>query len=295
MPSTDTEYLTTKELAALLRIKERKVYDLAATGKIPCSRAMGKLLFPRQAVEAWIAGENPSVGTTGGLRRPAVFLGSYEPLLEWALLESGSGLATLLDGSTDGLMRFVAGEGMAAGLHVYDPVDLEWNIRAVETHCAQQAVVLLEFAWRERGLIVAPNATEQLGQLSSLCGKRVVPRQPGAGTQVLIEHLLAEAGVSVSEVEWTDAARTESEAALAVLDGRADAALGLRALAEQLRLGFIPLLRERYDMLVDRAAWFDPPLQRLANFCRSEDFANKAAQFAGYDVSGLGTVRFNAK
>ena len=42
-----TEYMTTKELADFLRIKQRKVYDLAATGRIPCSRAMGKLLFPR--------------------------------------------------------------------------------------------------------------------------------------------------------------------------------------------------------------------------------------------------------
>ena len=49
-----TEYLTTRELAELLRIKERKVYDLAASGKVPCSRATGRLLFPRAEIEAWI-------------------------------------------------------------------------------------------------------------------------------------------------------------------------------------------------------------------------------------------------
>jgi excisionase family DNA binding protein len=49
------EYLTTRELADLLRIKERKVYDMAAAGEVPCSRAMGKLLFPRAEVEAWLA------------------------------------------------------------------------------------------------------------------------------------------------------------------------------------------------------------------------------------------------
>mgnify|MGYP002820403384 CR=1 FL=1 len=47
-----TEYMTTKELADFLRIKQRKVYDLAASGNIPCSRAMGKLLFPRAEIEA---------------------------------------------------------------------------------------------------------------------------------------------------------------------------------------------------------------------------------------------------
>jgi molybdate-binding protein len=90
-----------------------------------------------------------------------------------------------------------------------------------------------------------------------------------------------------------DTARTEAEAALAVLEGKADAAFGLRAMAQQLRLGFLPLVRERFDLLVDRAAWFDPPLQRLSNFCRSPAFLARAAELTGYDVRGFGTVQFN--
>jgi excisionase family DNA binding protein len=89
---TGEEYLTTKELAGLLRIKERKVYDLAASGQVPCSRATGKLLFPRRAVEAWIASK--SSGPVVETSRPDVFLGSHDPLLEWSLRESRCGLAT---------------------------------------------------------------------------------------------------------------------------------------------------------------------------------------------------------
>ena len=51
------DYLTTSELAELLRIKERKVYQMAASGKIPCTRATGKLLFPRKEVESWLEGK----------------------------------------------------------------------------------------------------------------------------------------------------------------------------------------------------------------------------------------------
>ncbi|WP_407943286.1 helix-turn-helix domain-containing protein [Mangrovicoccus ximenensis] len=50
------EYLTVRELAELLRLKERKVYDLAASGELPCSRATGKLLFPAAEIRAWIEG-----------------------------------------------------------------------------------------------------------------------------------------------------------------------------------------------------------------------------------------------
>jgi molybdate-binding protein len=122
----------------------------------------------------------------------------------------------------------------------------------------------------------------------------VVPRQAGAGSQVLLQHLIVQAGLTAQDLAWTDTARTESDAALAVLEGKADAALGLRAMAEQLRLGFVPLVRERYDLLVDRAAWFDPPMQRLVAFCHSPAFQAKAAVFTGYDVTGFGTVHFNA-
>ena len=58
------EYLTTRELAELLRIKERKVYELAASGQVPCSKAMGKLLFPREAVTAWLASRSSGPAET---------------------------------------------------------------------------------------------------------------------------------------------------------------------------------------------------------------------------------------
>ena len=49
-----SDFLTTKEVASLLRIKERTVYDLVKEGSIPVSRVTGKLLFPRELVEAWV-------------------------------------------------------------------------------------------------------------------------------------------------------------------------------------------------------------------------------------------------
>ncbi|HOP15765.1 MAG TPA: helix-turn-helix transcriptional regulator [Gammaproteobacteria bacterium] len=293
MSQQETEYLTTRELAEMLRIKERKVYDLAASGQVPCSRAMGKLLFPRREIEAWLARESSGGGQAKVLNRPAVFLGSYEPLLEWALRESGCGLATLLDGSLDGLDRFARGEGVASGLHVFDAATGTWNVPAIEARFTNAPVALVEFAWRERGLIVAPGREAAFADLKALKGRRVVPRQGGAGSQVLLLQLIEQAGLEARDIDWMDTARTESDAALAVLEGRADATLGLRAMAEQLRLGFVPLLRERYDLLVDRAAWFDPPLQRLLDFCRSATFETRASTFAGYDVRTLGTVHFN--
>jgi excisionase family DNA binding protein len=285
-------YLTTKEVADLLRLKERKVYDLAATGGIPCTRATGKLLFPRDGVDAWLS-NNTDAGALVGMQRPNVFLGSHDPLLDWALLESRCGIATFFDGSTDGFERFCTHQGIAAGLHLFDPATGEWNAPLIRGRLGLASCVLVEWGWRRRGLIIAPEQAASIRAIGDLKGRRVVPRQPEAGSQVLLKHVMSENGLAEGDLEFTATARSETDAAVAVLEGKADAAFGLEALAAKYRLHFVPVVNERYDLLVDRRAWFEPPMQKFLDFCRSKVFAEKVGDYAGYDVSGLGRVHFN--
>ena len=87
-------------------------------------------------------------------------------------------------------------------------------------------------------------------------------------------------------------ARTESDAAAAVSAGEAEAALGIGAMARQFGLGFVPLVEENYDLLVDRRAWFTPPFQRLMAFTGSDSFRAKADALGGYDLTDAGAVRW---
>lgn len=288
-----SDYLTTKELAELLRIKERKVYDLASTGEIPCSRAMGKLLFPRRAVEAWLAESSTGLEGQASIERPNVFLGSHDPLLEWALRESRCGLATFFDSSLDGLDRFGASEGIATSLHVLDEASGDWNVGVVRERFERARVVLAEFAWRERGLVLPRGKGSAITGMAQLKGKRFAPRQPQAGSQQLFEHLLSQSGLGPDDITLSAVSRTESDAALAVQARKADATFGLHALAIQHGLDFVHVVKERFDLLVDRRSWFEPPMQALLEFCHGETFAEKAGEFAGYDVSGFGRVHFN--
>ncbi len=286
-----TEYLTTRELAELLRIKERKVYDLAANGTVPCTRATGKLLFPRKEVEAWIASN--ATRPAAARARPDVVLGSHDPLLDWALRESRCGLASYFDSSLDGLDRFERGDGIAAGLHLFAAEAGDWNRPAIETRFARTPVVLVEWARRARGLIVAAGSEAGHAGLDALRGKRVVPRQAEAGSQVLLEHLLREHSVDAGAIDWTRPARSEVDAVVEVVEGRADATFGLAMLARQYRLGFVPVIDERFDLLVERRAWFEPPWQTLLEFCRSATFREHAASLDGYAIDGRFRVRFN--
>ena len=92
------EYLTTAEAADYLRLSERKLYELVAEGRIPCTKATGKWLFPKAALDQLLV--STSTSGTSSLTPPRPRLGgSHDPLLEWALRESKSGLALLPEGS----------------------------------------------------------------------------------------------------------------------------------------------------------------------------------------------------
>jgi putative molybdopterin biosynthesis protein len=289
------EFLTTKEVAALLRIKERKVYELVADNAIPVSRVTGKLLFPRVMVEAWVWRHAEYRGGIEGLEpRPPVVAGSHDPLLEWALRESGSELAAFFDGSLDGLGRLTAGKALAAGLHVYEPEAGDWNRGHVAQAMPGAPVVLLEWAWRSQGLVVPGGNPKGIAGVGDLAGLTLIPRQPQSGSHLLLEHLLHEAGLAPDRLEQlAPPARSEADVALAVADGKADAGLAVESVARQYRLGFVPLFRERYDLAIWRREAFERPLQKLLGFCRSDAFAIRAAELGGYEIGGLGTVRYN--
>src|SRR5215813_1046593 len=87
------ELLTTEEAAAYLRLSERKLYELVAKGEVPCTKVTGKWLFPKAALSHWLAASMIAPGAARTTAPPIVG-GSHDPLLEWALRESGSQLAS---------------------------------------------------------------------------------------------------------------------------------------------------------------------------------------------------------
>lgn len=298
MAELQPTYLTTREVAELLRLKERKVYDLVAEGDIPCVKATGKLLFPRDLVEAWLARNleyKPGVESLG--QRPPIVAGSHDPLLDWALREADTGLAVAFGGSLDGLRRMAHAEAIFAGAHLAEeaqPVGAAWNVEQVRRQLAGQPVVVIEWARRVQGLIVPPGNPGELSNAKCLRRRRIIGRQREAGAFVLLERLLADAGMKLADIVLVPSpARTEADVAAAVAEGRADAGLAIEAVARQYRLGFVPLVEERYDLVVWRRAAFEPPFQRLMAFARTAEFAERARSLGGYDVGGLGTVHFN--
>jgi putative molybdopterin biosynthesis protein len=290
--------LTTREVADYLRIKERKVYDLVRERRIPCIRVTGKWLFPKALIELWVI-QNSEGGAQvrSAVDRPPVVAGSHDPLLEWAVRESECDLAIMFNGSLDGLNRFAQGKAHCCGLHVFDPDSGDYNRAVVARTLAGLEVVLIEWAWRAQGLIVAAGNPHRIRDLSGLrqARLRLVDRQEGAGSRLLFYHLLQAHGIDAADLHFSrPPARSETEVALAIQNGKADVGFGIAAVAHQCRLEFVPLQRERYDIAIGRRDYFQPAFQRLLTFARTTRFAEKTAELEGYDISGLGQVTYNS-
>jgi len=287
------DMMNTREVADYLRIKERKVYDLVRERKIPCSRVTGKWLFPKAQVDAWVAQASEGAEPAGA---GAVLAGSHDPLLEWAVRESRCGLAIRPGGSRDGLALLASGSAMLAGLHLIEE-DGEYNIGSVSGAMPARDFVVLEWAQREQGLIVASGNPHNVADLRDLRARklRLMPRQEEAGSQALLLHLLGKAGMKPSDLRClSSAALSESDLGLAIAEGKADAGIGIRSVAQQFKLGFVKLHTERFDLVMRRRDYFEPPVQKLFAFARTPNFASRAAELGGYDVGGLGTVVLNA-
>ncbi len=282
--------LTSDEAADFLRLSRRKLFQLVADRRLPVARIDGRLLFPRRALEAWLdaqleAGPHPEP--------PPVCAGSHDPLLDWAVRESGCGLALLTEGSGDGLVRLMDGEAAVAGLHLFDPDSGETNGPALAAAGAR-GVVAIEWARRTQGLLLPAGNPAGLTGVRDLAGLRTVRRQPASGSQGLLEALLAGTGIARDAPAWTPAiAHTHADAATMVATGAADAAFGVASAARSAGLDFLPLHEERYDLVMRRRTYFEPPVQSLLAFARTAALAEKAAALGGYDVGGLGTVRAN--
>ncbi|MGV6805367.1 MAG: substrate-binding domain-containing protein [Ruegeria sp.] len=285
-----SEYLTTRELADLLRIGERKAYDLASSGEVPCVRAMGKLLFPRAEVLAWL---NASRSGPHSAKPPLpnIVAGSHDPLLDWALRESGSGLATYYDGSFDGLQRLANRDAQAAVLHIHESDG--FNVHSLLNAVGEAPVVLYEVAVRQRGLLLAPG-TENISGFGDLEQRSVILRQDSAASQRLFDAQMEACGLSRDDLNTLPAcARTEEELAIALHDGKAEVGFGLGALAQLYGLRFIPTHSERLDLAIWRRACFDPPMLKLLKFLHSNNFCHRAKELGGYDLTDVGRIHHN--
>jgi excisionase family DNA binding protein len=290
------ELLTTEEAADYLRLKERKLYELVASRAIPCTKVTGRWLFPKADLDRWVVS---GLSRPEGISQPdpaPIVGGSHDPLLEWALRDSGSGLAMLAEGSEAGLARFCKGEVIAAAMHLHsiDRPELDANVLAIRSQAGLQDSVLIAFARREQGLLVSPDNPLDLESLDAVvrARARIAFRPRGAGAQLLLLSLLKQSGRSPDElVRAEPACPTGPDIAQAIQAGRADCGIATRSVAGGAGLGFVPLIWEKFDLLMRQRDYFRDAMQRVIRIIGSSAMQARAREVGGYDLTSTGAVR----
>jgi putative molybdopterin biosynthesis protein len=296
------DFLTTSEAAEYLRLGERKLYELVTEGAIPCSKVTGKWLFPRHELDLWVlSGLVRPAGMTAA-DPPPIVGGSQDDLLEWSLRESGSGLASLTEGTARGVDRLKRGEAIAAAVHFHSPTisdasGEDANVAAVRAMPGLHDAALVGVARREQGLLLAPGNPIRLNSLADVLASaaKMAVRQQGAGAQMLLDVLLTRAGAGPKDLRRLEPpCLTGPDLAAAIRTGKADCGVATRAAAKSAGLDFVPILWENFDLLMRQRSYFRPPIQALIGFLRDKRLKQRAAELGGYDPAPAGLIRFAA-
>jgi molybdate-binding protein len=212
------------------------------------------------------------------------------------LRESGSGLASLAEGSEVGIARFSAGETLAAAIHLHalDDPAADANLEMMRTRSDLYGAVLIGFCRREQGLLLASGNPLNIASIGDAAEKkaRMAQRPKGAGAQLLLLALLRRANVAPDVLKSGPMCPTGPDVAQAIRAGRADVGVATRSVADAGGLHFVPIVWEPFDLLMRQRDYFRPPLQALMRLLRSDTFRARANELGGYDVSAAGSVRF---
>jgi excisionase family DNA binding protein len=293
--------LSTKEVAEYLNINEKMVYSLVSDKGLPATKVTGKWLFPQHLVEQWIDAHTinypENTPFISDYQRLLVITGSNDILLDKTIslfnTMNHEHLAVFANlGSMGGLKALRQNLCHIATSHLLQENESEYNFGfAVKELDKMPAVV--NFCQREQGILIRKDNPQNISSVADFArtGIKMVNRALGTGTRLLLDHELRNAGISSEKIDgYHHEVQRHLDVGLEILSGRADAGLGIQAVAALLDIGFVPLRRERYDLLISKERFFNEGIQRFLGLLHEDDFRQLVEPSFGYDLQLSGKM-----
>ena len=200
-------------------------------------------------------------------------------------------------GSLGGLMAIKKGVCHVAGSHLLDPENGTYNISYIQKYLSGDSppggVRLVQLVFRDQGLIIAPGNPKNIKGIEDLVRDDVVfiNRQAGSGTRILLDYRLKELGLNAAEINGYETDEfTHMSVAVAVLSGSVDAGLGIFAAARALGLDFIPVVTERYDLVIPQMYMESENIRILLETIHSPAFKQRVEALGGYSTRQTGEI-----
>lgn len=297
--------LTAAEAAKILKISKYTLYELVKRGEIPAHHIGRQLRIDPTVLDHYLRGTLslalplPASSPSEALKLPVIrFIGSHDPVVELlfeflkhASLPLESSIS--FKGSMDGLIALYRREAEISGAHLWDESSQDYNISFVKHVIPGESVCIVNLIQREQGFIVAPGNPLHLESWEDITleGLQFINRQKGSGTRLRLDAYLKSAKISPGQIlGYEDEETTHSGVACLVASGQADAGVGVKAAAQRLGLGFIPLFNERYDLICLGKTAKSPVWKQLLEVLRSPGFIQAIHQQDGYDTSLTGKI-----
>jgi putative molybdopterin biosynthesis protein len=198
-------------------------------------------------------------------------------------------------GSTGGLLALKRGIAHLAGSHLLDPGTGEYNTPYIKRLIPDLPVRGLNLVFRQQGLILPKDNPKGIQGLEDLMRPdlTLINRQAGSGTRILLDFRLKELGIEPSKIRgYEDEEFTHMAVAVNVLSGRADVGMGIYAAAKALDLDFIPVVQERYDLIIPEQYWEEEKIQALVEVIRSNEYQEAVRGMGGYELTQTGEEVF---
>ncbi|MEM3833454.1 MAG: substrate-binding domain-containing protein [Thermoprotei archaeon] len=217
-------------------------------------------------------------------------VGSHCPGIELALKTMASKNSELRfhvenTGSLNGLISIEEGKSDIAGIHLLDPESEKYNEPYIKKLNLKN-VILIKGYKREQGLIVRKGNPKGIRGMADIITRKgiFVNRNMGSGTRILFEKLLYKTAKEF-QINFEDAknsiryypheVNSHAEVAQIILKGYADVGLGIRTVADQYGLDFIPLTLEEFDFITNNQSIKNPVVKKFFALLSSQTFKQK--------------------
>jgi len=304
----------TRKIASKLGVEEFVRVKLGTVGNkvvaTPLPRGAGCITTITEAdgiirIPNHVEGLNIHEPVTAELLRPLstvnntiVVVGSHDNTLDVLADQIRAGHSNLVlssshVGSMGGLMAIKKGVCHLAGSHLLDTEDGTYNISYIKKHLPDVRVRLVNLVFRDQGLIVARGNPKGIQGIEDLAREDItfINRQAGSGTRVLLDYNLQQLGIDSAGISGYETEEfTHMSVAVAVLGGTADAGLGIYAAAKALKLDFIPVVTEQYDLVIPQIYFESPNIKVLLETINTQAFKTRVEALGGYSTAITGEM-----
>ena len=306
---SQNQSLSTQEVADILHVSKSTIYDLIRRGEIHSYKIGRKVRFTQDDVDAYIARSRHEHSTRPVQRIdthstllmpkenevPELIVSGQDVVLDILanyLQQEGVNAGRTYLSSFEGLLALYQDKIQVAACHLFDGEGC--NASYVRSLMPGVSAVLVNVSYRTQGFYVRKGNPKNIRGWQDLSRQDifVLNRRVGSSARILLDIQLKKLGIPASGLQGYDRImNSHLTMAAAIAAGDADLAIGTERISRQIEnIDFIPLLEDRFDLVIKKETMDSEPVKKLLEILNAPVFREEVAHFSGNDYRDLGKV-----